>query len=568
MSTLPPLSNFFAIFLPDSLSRQERRQVLSASGEFDEFWEPAPGWLVGQKHLPLNKPVPAAARQNGFIFAEGALAIAQGSAADPDAFYRDLAHFVDQAPGKLSQFSGDFTFLRFCPDGTVTAVRACAGLAPLYFSADNRVFATRLKWMRDFGGFHAKDPLPLAMWASSCMLFPDGRTFFKHVSCLDRGFFRQTRSLIMQSYWDPWPKSLPAPSPRLVDQHAVLLRDLLIAHLKKNLDPDGANLLTLSGGVDSSCLAALSSGILKLPPATLSCVPSSPDIYEFEIQFIQSIRKSFNLQRNIEVVISREQRFRTLTSLPDVGVPVPHPALVHLFSMSRESLPKVLFGGEFADEVVGSHFTLPDWAAMVSPFYLAAEWLGGRASLKDIARLMKQKAIWLAQPYPLRLSKELPGHFASPLRLEYRAWTQNRTAQRNKFQPKFFFRECFQDSEYVTMNWEALSQLGVRRCLPFHNREIIEFACTLHPRELVVPRTKKILRKALEHDVPPLNLNRTSKGLWGRGPDSFNPESLLGYLEDVIPLLEPRFHQTEEGRKSIEWATPMIATAHFIRKSQ
>jgi hypothetical protein len=64
------------------------------------------------------------------------------------------------------------------------------------------------------------------------------------------------------------------------------------------------------------------------------------------------------------------------------------------------------------------------------------------------------------------------------------------------------------------MNWEATSLLGIRRSYPFVNRAALELAFSCHPQELLGPghQTKKLLRSALDRDVPHRNLYRADKG--------------------------------------------------------
>src|SRR5207249_3811123 len=59
--------------------------------------------------------------------------------------------------------------------------------------------------------------------------------------------------------------------------------------------------------------------------------------------------------------------------------------------------------------------------------------------------------------------------------------------------------------------------LGVRRCFPFFNREVLELAFRCHPSELLGPGPKRLLRDAVGGDVPSHNLLRPDKGGWGRG---------------------------------------------------
>jgi hypothetical protein len=66
---------------------------------------------------------------------------------------------------------------------------------------------------------------------------------------------------------------------------------------------------------------------------------------------------------------------------------------------------------------------------------------------------------------------------------------------------------------WVAMNWEGTTPLGVRRSLPFCNREVLELAFRCHPADLLGPGPKRLLRVALSGDVPPRNLFRPDKGV-------------------------------------------------------
>jgi hypothetical protein len=67
---------------------------------------------------------------------------------------------------------------------------------------------------------------------------------------------------------------------------------------------------------------------------------------------------------------------------------------------------------------------------------------------------------------------------------------------------------------WVAMYWEAASPLGVRPLLPFFNRELLELAFRCHPRDLLGPGKKRLLRDALRSDVPARNLMREDRGEW------------------------------------------------------
>jgi hypothetical protein len=62
------------------------------------------------------------------------------------------------------------------------------------------------------------------------------------------------------------------------------------------------------------------------------------------------------------------------------------------------------------------------------------------------------------------------------------------------------------------MYWEGTSPLGARPLLPFFTREALELAFRCHPRDLLGPGKKRLLRDALRDDVPARNLMREDRG--------------------------------------------------------
>jgi hypothetical protein len=67
---------------------------------------------------------------------------------------------------------------------------------------------------------------------------------------------------------------------------------------------------------------------------------------------------------------------------------------------------------------------------------------------------------------------------------------------------------------WVAMYWEGTSPLGARPLLPFFTREALELAFRCHPRDLLGPGKKRLLRDALRGDVPERNLMREDRGEW------------------------------------------------------
>jgi len=137
------------------------------------------------------------------------------------------------------------------------------------------------------------------------------------------------------------------------------------------------------------------------------------------------------------------------------------------------------------------------------------------------------------------------------LRIEYRDWLERRRrdAARDD-RPHGYLALRAEADGFVAMNWEAASTLGVRRSFPFFNREVLELAFQCHPAELVGPGPKKLLRTALRHDVPAVNLGRADRGRLG---------------SDFMGAQHACAHALPEGLRPIvraEWFRPFRSLEH------
>ena len=262
---LRPMANLFVLADPDPGFLDAIERTLREGGEFAHTWRPAPGWLAAQAPLPEGKDDGEELRSRGLAFVEGRDRLERGT--DP-AWPEQAAELADRAPDRLAELPGDFCFLRFRPNGTALAVRSCGGLAPLYLhrrQGGGLALATLLNYIPRFLPDRFRpDPLINAAWHDS-LTFIDGRTFVVGISILPRATYTELapgRAPRTVRYWDPRPAEGEEPQPSA--EHPRELRRILIETLERDLDPAGRNLVSLSGGVDSSSIAALAAGTLGL----------------------------------------------------------------------------------------------------------------------------------------------------------------------------------------------------------------------------------------------------------------------------------------------------------------
>lgn len=556
----PPLANLFAVFDENPAVLKEIMKGIERSREFVEVFKPIPDWVVAIAPLPDSEPDGEAARRFGLVFAEGRDILEKG-ANDRAQRFREIAEFADKKTENLDTFPGDFGFIRFHPQGPVTVVRSCSGLAPFYIKQDGKrtVISTRLEY---FVRYHPDeprlDPLSNAVWASSWPTFPDGRTPLKDVKILARGSFAKIENgrVTTGRYWNPRPEKIHYPTPTEADEHARRLREILLEKLQRDLDPRGGNLLTLSGGVDSSSLCALSAGLLGFKVMTWSTLHSKENnekAYRHDLSYIEPLRRQYGIEKYWEAFVPKTGAVEFWLKGPRFVFHVLHPALCSLPDVLKEADVNVLFGGEYADKVCGQSFTVPDWARQTSLFRVLTDVRGLLREPKDPVRWLKQKFyLWRGEPQmpiPQNLltgSRGVSRKNERPLEFftkevieEYQEWYDRQ--KKRLLEDRRPWRYLAIDSEimdsFVTMNWEACSALGIRRSLPFFTREVFELTFSCHPVELYGGGVKKLIRRALVNDVPHRNLFRADKGAGpGRGQITSSFESFSRSFKAPFPV--------------------------------
>ena len=562
----PPLANLFAVHDDDPAVLDEMMMDLQRSGEFAHVWRPAPGWVAAVAPLPGGTPDGDLERQHQLAFAEGRDVLLERSGQDPVARWREIAELADLHPDCLASLPGDFGFIRFRADGEATVVRSCGGLVPFYLKAvgERCAIGTRLgDFVRYLPDEPRLDPLVNALAATSWLLFPDGRTFLEGVTILERGHFARLNGEVQTGrYWDPRPKHSPYPTREQEREHAERLRGLLIAKLERDLAPEGGNLLTLSGGVDSSSLAALAAGVVGRDLMSFSLIPRKEreDLVAHEMSFIEPLAQKFGFTRRWAIHWHERLVLELWRAAPRIVFHVLHPALCSLPGILREAPVRVLFGGEFADEVCGSKFTVPDWGRQTSLFRLLTdgEWL--RKNPRGLGRWARYRLAMLRGREPLPFPRELLEEnlatnepldlFHPAVREEYLAWWERR--RRELREDRSPWRHLAMHSAtldpFVPMNWEACSALAVRRSFPFFNREVLELAFECHPAELYGPDpgAKKLLRAALHDDVPHHNLYRADKSSRDENARELmdtvqGPPPVAPLPEEMEPILSPEW---------------------------
>ena len=505
-----PLADVFAYSNPDPSVMGVVRSRLKAAPEFTTTWEPAPGWISALAPLPGGHRDTESAQRSGLAFGEGS-----HLAGDPEA----VALKVDAGGFDLG---GDVGLVRFRTGGNATVVRSAAGLVPWYVYSGGRsvAVATRMTDLVRFLTEHlAIDPLPAALWASNQLSFPDRRTFLVGVDAVAPGTAVTVRSNGSKNHvrwWDPWQRSNGWPSERLRREHVAEFREAVTGALGDGIDRGGGNLLTLSGGVDSTLLAALIAGHLGVRLSALSFMPDGNETsFRREWSYLRPIVEEFVTPPHITYPLGTGARCALAGRGPRVAFPVLHPALQVLPEVIDQTGASVLVGGEFADEICGGRHLIPDWLEVVGPTSLLRLSTRRRLGVMELRRWGGR--VIRRRPMPTVWPESLADFVRPSLNVEFQAWRHEQLRLRAADdRPYRHLRSLLVGLEGATaMNWEACSALRVRRLFPFLTRQTMEIVAACHPAELIGPGVKRLQRQAFAGLAPARNLERPDKGQFG-----------------------------------------------------
>lgn len=508
---LPPLANLVAFRSADPARLARVRRRLEAT------WPDVAtvgGWLLATRPLPRSRAVPAEARSRGLAFAEGADQATQG----PGGLERIAAIVRERRYEHLAAVPGDVGFLCF-GDDSLTAVRSAAGRVPVYWWADDGDIAvgTLLTEVARLRATELRpDPLVAALWASGQPVFLEHRTPVAGVSAVHPGEvlrFGIDGASSTHRWFDPWPEDLPRARRGDFAAKAQRFGDAIRATVADELAPDGGNLLSLSGGVDSSTLAFLAHRAGR-PLAAVSLVPAAGNpVLARERGFIDPLVERLGISPHWARELTEASRIAMLDGLPDVAMPVLHPVLCLLGELAQATDVSVLVGGEFCDELCGGVFALSDWVRT--------------ASLVDFGRRVAARRRGGLRPWVRHHTVGLPPagpygplpHIAlDDLRDAFDTWRAERHAQvaaSTKVHARTIELLTSLDGA-VAQNWEVCSAYGVRRVFPFLSREVIETVATCRPSELITPTFKALSRAAFRGQVPDRWLDRADSGSFGR----------------------------------------------------
>jgi asparagine synthase (glutamine-hydrolysing) len=476
--------------------------------------------------------------------------------------------YEEYGPECLSQFNGQFVFAIWnTRDRSMFIARDRLGVRPLFYTltGNTLIFSSEIKAMLADPRVSAEfDPLSLdqifTYWST---LSP--RTAFRNIVELPPGHFMLVRDgqIKVEPYWElTYPEAGGAPPRRkqdCVDEFRSLLIDATKLRLRSDV-PVGAY---LSGGLDSSTIAAIIRNYTNNRLDTFSISFSDP---EFDESGYQSQMAAF-LGTNHHVVYASHADIGRV--FPDViwhaETPIMRASPAPMFLLSKlvqDQGFKVVLTGEGADEILAGYDIFKEakvrrfWAQR--PDSNLRPWLFKKI-YPWISGLSDGSASYLAAFFGLGLTETNAKGYSHAIR-----W---RTTTRTK---RFFSEDLKQAIErsgnhelrypegYV--NWDPLHQAeyievsvflsqyllssqsdrmamahSVEGRFPFLDHRVVEFCNNLPPRLKLLGLTEKYLLKEVSREWLPGEICSRPKQPF-RAPihRSFFPEKRLDYVQELL----------------------------------
>ncbi len=270
-----------------------------------------------------------------------------------------ILHAYEEAgPACLDRFRGMFAFALWDKGRkTLFCARDRLGIKPFYYYWDGRVFVfgSEIKAILRHGAVSAAfDESVLAEYLAFGYV-SDERTLFASIRKLMPGHYLtlSERGLAVTRYWDV--PSTQAAGERSEDEWIRECRERLETTVRMRLMSDVPLGMFLSGGVDSSAIAAIMSGISPAPVKTFAV--GYREAQYSELDYARHVAGAIGTEHH-EIVVGMDDFFGVLPKLIwHEDEPLVWPSSVSLYFVSRlaSEQVKVVLTGEGSDELFAGY---------------------------------------------------------------------------------------------------------------------------------------------------------------------------------------------------------------------
>jgi asparagine synthase (glutamine-hydrolysing) len=422
--------------------------------------------------------------------------------------------------------------------GRLLLARDRLGIKPLYYALTDEelLFASEIKGILAAGSVRAElDEAVLPEFLATRFVSGE-ETFFKGVRKLLPGrtlTWSPDQGFGGRRYW-----SLPAPAgaPGSLREQAAIVRDRLDEAVRVHLMSDVPLGLFLSGGIDSTAIAALAARRLKGALRTFSV--GFAERGADELAYARLAARAVGAAHR-EVRVTPAEFFRALPGLvwhEDEPIAFPSSVPLHFVSRLAAEHVKVVLTGEGADELFLGYdrYRVTEWnerlgAAYESLFPGIVRDAAGRfiERLPARARRYASRSFMVAGPGPRALFFEnfavftearQRGLFLDPGRLDARDPYSVGLACYGETAGPSLQKMSYSDIQTylveLLMKQDQMSMAAsIESRVPFLDHEFVEHAATLPPGlKLRGLRTKAVLREAVRDLVPGEILTRRKMG--------------------------------------------------------
>jgi asparagine synthase (glutamine-hydrolysing) len=459
----------------------------------------------------------------------------------------------------VHRLRGMFAFAIWdAPKRRLLLVRDRLGIKPMYWTraGDRLLFGSEIKAILASDLVAAETNMAVVPELLSTRYVSGAETLFKGIQKLLPGHLLvfERGEITRRQYWDvptgeSRPAALPAPAGRDVVSE---FRDLLAESVKLRLMSDVPLGMFLSGGIDSSAIAALMAGMIDRPLQTFSV--AFEDRAFNELEYARDVARAIQADGH-EIVINDADFFDALPTLVwHEDEPIAHTSSVPLYfvsALARQHVTVVLTG-EGSDELLAGYGKYPrvSWNWRAGTIYermlprsvrdsiarhalpMLPRSVGRYASRSFLAMDRSPEAMFFDNFAAIRLADQrrlLAPSLGASATLQQAYGASRAHFERPNGHSTLLDRLLYADIKTylveLLMKQDQMSMAAsIESRVPFLDHRLVEFAAQL-PDEWKLSgwTTKRVLRESMKGLLPDTILNRPKMGFpvpfsaWTRG---------------------------------------------------